>query len=209
MAAYTWGRSRDFASEGAQLSTPADPERSWGRSDFDRTHVFAAAFVFRPLEWQRGWRGALLGGWRLAGVIQIQSGTPVDVTMSAAALGAPGNAQRPDLVSRPSTLGATGPEQVYFDETAFSRPAAAAWGSLTRNAALSGPTYVNLDLSLAKQIHLGGRSSLDLILDAFNATNSPHFLNPSGLFGSATFGQVTRTVPGSERTLRLGARFQF
>ena len=114
-----------------------------------------------------------------------------------------------DRLSRPRVSGAAGPGQLFFDTAAFAAPARATWGNLTRNAALSGPTYANLDLSLAKRLRVSQSTSVEIFLDVFNATNSPHFLNPNGLVGSATFGQVTETPPRSERTLRFGGRVVF
>jgi hypothetical protein len=209
--AYTWGRSLDYASGSRPLSTPADPERSWGRSDFDRTHTLVLAFSYRFLFGgpAHRWHRHLTEGWRLSGILRAQSGTPVDVTLLGSTLGAPGNTQRPNVQGPPEIAGAYGPGQAFFAASAFSVPAAGEWGSLTRNAALTGPASVNLDLALAKELRLGDRLKTELRLEAFNLTNTPQFGNPDGVLGSASFGQVTRTLPESARALRLGARLTF
>jgi hypothetical protein len=145
----------------------------------------------------------------LIGFFVAQSGTPVDITASNALLGAPDNVQRPDMSFRPAIIGGTGPGQSYFDTAVFSMPVAAAWGNARRNAAVEGPGIFRLDMALAKDFSFGSQARLQLRTECFNVTNTPQYVNPSGEFGAATFGQVTATMSGSERTLRFGARFSF
>ena len=85
---------------------------------------------------------------------------------------------------------------------------------MTRNAGPRGPGYVNMDASVVKRIKANDRYTLELRVDAFNVTNTPHFANPGRDFGTATFGQVTNTLgPGDgatgPRLVRFGARFTF
>ena len=47
---YTYGRARDYANDNGGPSTPADPERSWGYGNFDRTHIYVSSFVW-SLPW--------------------------------------------------------------------------------------------------------------------------------------------------------------
>ena len=88
-------------------------------------------------------------------------------------------------------------------------PAAAAWGNVRRNAAVDGPGVVRMDMALSKDFSVGGEARLQMRAECFNITNTPQFVNPSGEFGAPTFGQVTATAAGSERSLRFGARFNF
>jgi hypothetical protein len=209
--AYTLGRSRDYASENGKLSTPADPERSWGRADFDRRHAFSTAIEIKPINpasLPQRLRG-LLKDWKLIGSFIAQSGTPVDITASNALLNAPGNSQRPNMSYRPTVLGGIGPGQSYFDTSVFSMPAAAAWSNVRRNAVVDGPGVLRLDMSLARNFALSGEIGIELRAECFNVTNTPQFVNPSGEFGAPTFGQVTATVPGSERSMRFSARVHF
>jgi hypothetical protein len=210
-AGYTLGRSRDYASENAMLSTPADPEKSWGRADFDRRHAFSTAVVFKSEEpnYSAKWLKGLLKEWTLSGFFVAQSGTPVDITASDALLNAPGNIQRPDMRFEPKILGGIGPGQSYFDTSVFSMPGAAAWGNVRRNAVVDGPGIVRLDMAFARNFKLGGEAGIEVRAECFNIMNTPQFVNPSGEFGTSTFGQVTATVPGSERSMRFSTRFHF
>ncbi|MPY89389.1 MAG: TonB-dependent receptor [Luteitalea sp.] len=206
---YTLGKSTDYANENGFISTPADRERSRGRSNYDRRHTYSASFVYE-LPFGHDGQGLarwVAGGWQLAGLFTAMSGTPVDIDMSGATLGAPNNTHRPNMVGEPRIIGDIGPGEQYFDPSAFEAPPAATWGNLTRHSSgVIGPGYVNLDLTLAKRFAFGARY-VELRIDSFNVTNSPHFNNPENTLGDTDFGQVTGAF--GERSFQLGAKFVF
>ena len=75
----------------------------------------------------------------------------------------------------------TGRPERWFDPGSFARPVAGFLGDLGRNTLL-GPAYVNLDLSLAKEIPLpelreGAR--LSLRFEFFNLFNTTNFNLPA------------------------------
>ena len=198
------------------IGTPADVNLSYGLADFDRTHSFVSSFVYElpVFKEAKGTMGAILGGWQVAGIFVAQSGTPVDIRAGGASLRAPGNQQRPNLNGSQNVLGDIGPGQQYFDTSVYSAPAANTFGNMTRNAGPRGPGYVNLDASLVKRIQARDRYALELRVDAFNVTNTPHFANPGRDFGTPTFGQINATLgPGDgatgPRLVRFGARVTF
>ena len=120
---YTLGRAINYSEE-TGVATPADLERSKGRPNFDRTHVFASSFIWDMPFFEEG-DGALhwiLGGWQVSGIFTAYSGTPVNFTASAATLRAPGNTQRPNVNGEPEVFGDIGPGQKYFDTSVFSAP---------------------------------------------------------------------------------------
>jgi len=150
----------------------------------------------------------------VSGIFVAQSGLPIDIRMSNANLRAPGNTQRPNLNGEQQVLGKIGPGQQYFDTSVYSAPAPNTFGSMTRNTGPRGPGYFNLDASVVKRIKVKTRVAVELRVDAFNATNTPHFNNPGDggtdatrQFGSPTFGQVISSF--GERFLRFGARVTF
>ena len=66
---YTLARAQNYQEETAGTFTPADIERMNGRASFDRTHAFAASFIwelpfFKQDKSALGW---ILGGWQLGG----------------------------------------------------------------------------------------------------------------------------------------------
>lgn len=206
---YTLGKgeSYDGGDSNGTINTPADIERSWGRTVNDRTHVFVSSFVY-GLPWRAdGIVGWLVNGWQVAGLFSAQSGTAVDITMPGALLRAPGNTQRPNMNGESEILGGIGGGQTWFDTSVFSDPAANTFGNLTRNGAgIDGPGYVNLDGSLVKRFGMGSKYG-EFRVDAFNVTNSIHANNPNGSYGNAIFGQITGSY--GERIVRFGLKFVF
>lgn len=213
---YTLGRGYNYfdGDSNGSIRTPADFERSWGRTSFDSTHNFTSSFVvllpWGPQgHWLRdGLVGRILGDWQVSGIFSATSGTPINFTASAAGLRAPGNTQTPDASGTPEVLGGIGTNELWFDTSVFSAPAAGTWGNVERNALLTGPAYVNLDASIVKIVRFGLRH-LELRADFFNATNTPHYNNPNGSFGDGNFGRITSTIGGTERVIRFGGRFTF
>jgi len=216
-SSYTLGRGWSYVNgdSNSVIATPADIERSWARTDQDRLHSLVESFVCQlPVGPDRRWLkdgplSQILGGWQVSGIFSAQSGSPIGITMSNANLNAPGNTQRPDVVGTPAALGAVGPGALWFDTLVFSSPANNAFGNATRNGVIDGPRYVNLDATLAKVFSFPHRVKGEFRADIFNITNTPHFSNPNGTFLGTTFGQITSTIAGSERSMRFGFRLLF
>jgi hypothetical protein len=211
---YTYSRSMDYANDNGGPSTPVRPELSWGRSNFDRPHVFVSSFVW-SLPWYKnrdaGFMHYLLGNWQVSGIYTYQSGQAIDVTMSAAALNTPGSTQRPNANGTPevlNTMGADGTYIQWFDSTAFSTPAANTFGTRTRNLGdILGPRYTNLDFSFSKQVGIGGPRMLEFRMDIWNLPNTLHLSNPNATYLGSTFGRITGGY--GERNMRFSARFIF
>jgi len=210
--AYTYSKTIDFASR-----QTFDLLRDKGRSANDLTHVFVQSYLYE-LPFGRGKAGrALLGGWQINGIVTSQTGAPLNITYSATALNAPGQNNQPNLVGtgKPEIFGKVGPGQLWFDVTRFAAPAPLTFGNLGRNI-LSGPGMVNLDFSLFRRFRVREGMNLEFRLEAFNATNTPHFANPITALGNADFGQVTSsndftdsTVDTDNRKVQIGLRFFF
>lgn len=209
---YTYGRARDYANDNGGPSTPAEPERSWGYGNFDRTHIYVGTFVW-SLPWYKdpdaGALRWILGNWQLSGILSLQSGQPLDITMSSgASLNTPGNTNRPNSSGTANIIGEYGPGKYYFDTSVFSAPAANTFGSRTRNMGdVRGPRFTNFDFSVVKQFGLGGTRSGEFRVDFWNLLNTVHMNNPNSSFGNAQFGMVTGAY--GERQMRFSARFLF
>ncbi len=147
----------------------------------------------------------VLGGWQLNGVFSSFVGRPFTVGAAAGALNAPGNAQTADQVKPVvEKIGAIGNGQQFFDATAFASPVGVRFGTSGRNL-LRGPGVVNLDLAVFRKFPIHERVSLEFRAEAANATNTPHFSNPSANINSTNFLQVTSALP-DQRQIRLGLR---
>src|SRR5439155_12632188 len=161
---YTLGRGWSYINgdSNTTISTPADFQRSWARTDQDRLHSFVSSFVYQlPIGPEQKWvkEGRLsqvLGGWQISGFFTVQSGSPIGMTMNNGAnLNAPGNTWRPNVSGTPAVLGGIGPDQLWFDTSAFSAPPNTTWGIAPFNVALDAPKYVNLDMTIAERSPAG------------------------------------------------------
>jgi len=212
---YTLGRGYSYntGDSNSGIPTPADFERSWARTDQDRLHSFVESFLYQlPFGPGRHWLTSgpashVLGGWQFSGFLTLQSGLPINFTMSNTNLRAPGNTQRPDVSGTPAVLGGIGPGNPWFDTSVFSTPANNTFGNAERNGVLDGPGYANLDATVAKLFSLSHGARGEFRIDVFNLTNTPHFNNPSGTYLGSTFGIVNSSF--GERSLRFGFKVTF
>ncbi|MGC8791816.1 MAG: TonB-dependent receptor domain-containing protein [Bryobacteraceae bacterium] len=197
---------------------------------WDQPHNFSVINI-TELPFGRGKRwatsgapSALLGGWQINAVFLAYKGNPFSVVSSTGPLNAPFNAQRADVVKpKPQKLGGTGPGQAFYDWTAFRPVTEPRFGTAAFNL-LRGPGLVNLDLGLFRIFRLTERLQLQFRAEAFNASNSPHFANPSNnidalrLYPDGSFRSGVFEVTGvrntgregvDERVFRFGLRLSF
>jgi hypothetical protein len=148
----------------------------------------------------------MLGGWQLNGIIQKQTGFPVNLTNSQLSILRLTN--RPNVTCDPNANAPRTVEQ-WFDTSCFvARPLAETNvpGNAGRNI-IRGPGFASADLSLFKNVRLGGTHRVQLRLEAFNAFNQVRFNNPSGAFNTGNFGRITSAQDG--RVIQLGVKYLF
>ena len=211
--AYTYGKAIDYAGDYGGLFINAIPELNRARSNDNPTHIFVQSYIYelpfgKGKPWMTSGVGAwVLGGWQINGILTLQSGLPLNITTSATPLNAPGNSNRPNLNGEPEIFGNVGAGQLWFDTSKFSAPASATYGTAGRNI-LSGPGFANFDFSAFKRFPITERIASEFRLESFNFTNTPHFSNPNGGFGTAGFGEVT-TAQQDQRQIQFGLRVTF
>lgn len=153
----------------------------------------------------------LLGGWQLNAQQVVLSGPPFSVTAPATSLNAPGSTQRADQV-KPSVAIHPHNTSQYFDTSAFAAVTTARFGSASFDS-LRAPGAANLDASIFRSFAYRERFKLQLRMEAFNLTNSPHFGAPNSTVGSAAIGTITSTSALSRtqdaRYFRFGAKCLF
>lgn len=215
--AYTWSKTinvagcNDEKSNCPSIPLPAFYGLNQGLAAFDRPQNFEAAFVAQPpfgagRHWFRtGFSSKLLGGWQVSGLFTSVSNTPVDMSADGTSLNASGNHQNPDRTC--STIGmpqVVGYGQNWFNTSCFSGVDTQRFGNSAQYI-FDGPHLYNLDAALFRTFKLSERFSLQFRAQAFNATNTPAFSNPSGGCGgipggaasgcdSSSFGQVRGTT---------------
>lgn len=141
-----------------------------------------------------GLASAALSGWTLNSILSVQSGMPITITQATNNNSFAGFAlQRPNLIGRPNLDRELRTPAHFINTAAFATAPQFAIGTASRNPA-RGPAYRNLDMALAKHIHLPGETSIEFRGEVFNLFNTPEFSQPNGSFGSAAFGSITSTV---------------
>jgi hypothetical protein len=137
---------------------------------------------------------AVLGGWALNTIFQMQSGMPVTVTQATNNNSFAGFAlQRPNLIASPALAPVLRTSAHYFNTAAFATAPQFVIGNASRNP-VRGPAYRDLDLALTKHTHLGEMADLEFRAEVFDITNTPAFAQPNGSLGSAAFGSITATT---------------
>ena len=196
---------------------PLDPGSEFDAATTDRTHIFNVSYVYEPpfvRTGTTGWRGALLGGWQLAGVTWIESGPAA--RLQAVSFNYDGtnfpSYLRPDQVGAPAAGDQDG--LLWFDPAAFVPPAEGAYGGAPV-AAIRLPGRHQWDFALSKTVPVAGAKRLQFRVDVINAFNQAQFLDVDTECVGATsctefspgFGRVTSTRP--PREIQLGARLDW
>ncbi len=219
-SAYTWSRLIDQT----QGQTPGDDnagsvfgtapghlnvDRSL--SDFDVTQSWRFNMIYQlpQMPGSAGIARAVLNGWRVGGILTLQSGQPfiqaVGSNISRSGVNNNGaGIDRPDLapgrnganIVSGTTAGCAGVKagqqlgtpNLYFDPCAFTLQAPGFLGTSGRNI-LRGPGFANVDLSLAKNFgikQLGESAGLEFRAEVFNILNRANFGEPNRTVFSGT-----------------------
>jgi hypothetical protein len=204
---------------GGQTMNNYDIWADYGPANWDVPHRFVASYIYDLPFLKTSSQPVLryvVAGWQIAGLTTLQSGTPINVTIGTdrANIGISG-LQRPDLIGPVPTLNCQqSPTNLdlinCFDPSAFALPTQYTFGNAPRNV-LRGPKMVITDLSLVKNVPVGGTVRVQIRAEIFNAFNNVNYGNPNAVFGSATFGRIsaTNTTYPNMRQIQLGAKLIF
>jgi hypothetical protein len=240
LAGYTWAHSIDLAPLCVLLNNtgeisdcfrdarnrPADR----GNSSYDVRHRFVLSWLY-DLPFGQGrnfgahWPAVVngvLGGWRLGGITQFQSGfhfTPGTGTDPAGSPSYSGYA-RPNLLGDPTNFSYGQAKQAalgcpvghqtlecFFNPAAFGYANPGQFGNAGRNV-VEGPGFLGVDLALHKEFRLAENKQLQFRAEFFNVLNTPNFANPVLVFESGTFAHLQSTN-GDPRDIQLGLKFVF
>lgn len=223
-ASYTWSHTLDDspgAFTGATVQLYYDPLADYGNSNQDQRQNFSFSTVYklpfgRGHRFGSGWSRPLdlaLGGWQTNVIALLETGTPVDLSITGAS-----PEDRPD-----QTGPITYPKSIsgyWFDPSAFSAnipttpgnygtPVYDRLGTLRRNQ-IFGPSSRTVAVGAQKDFHFTERITLETHVDAFNVLNTPQFTNPGGEVNAPqTFGKITGVEEYTNRQIQLAARLTF
>jgi hypothetical protein len=230
LAAYTWSHALGNASNanlGAQNNDSfrwiAHPEWEHGNLDFDVRHRFVASYIWDlPFGRDRalgsnasGVTNQIIGGWQLAGITMISSGTWYTITDSNGNFANSDGQQRPDSVAGQNALGKSCIAGTVFNTCAFTDPPLGSFGNVGQNT-VRGPGLQNWDMSLFKEFPFTESKRLQFRAEVFNLPNHANMLfakpgpqnsNNATAFGTPTFGFAT--AARAPRQIQFGLKFYY
>lgn len=215
-AGYTWSKSIDTASDefesggvGARPQNSYDERAERGRSTFDTRHRFILSYLYelpvgpgKPFL-QGG--GKLLEGWRIGGIVSLQTGVPLSPVFAVDPTGTGTNFSRPHQVCDPNQGAPHSPEK-WFNTECFERQPDFTYGSAGRNT-IDGPGITNVDFAIYKTTSFQERYAVEFRTEFFNIFNTTNFLLPNRVFDSPSFGRVFRAR--DPRIIQFSLAFSF
>jgi hypothetical protein len=212
-AAYTFSKSEaDFglndSSGGSSAFAVLDRNNrglDFAESDINRPHIFVANFIYNlpSLNGQNAWVKALAGGWELASIIQVSSGTSITPALNATSIsyadavdpnqsntlqggisgfGTGVANQRPIRVDGvPCRIDTT--EGSYLNPNAWTLVGFRIGETAPQKTTCEGPRTSNVDFSFYKNFSpkwltkswFGEGARVQFRLELFNAFNTPQF----------------------------------
>jgi hypothetical protein len=198
----------------------------WGLSQINLNNSFIGSVIYelpfgKGKHWGSSWSGpvnAILGNWELDAIQKVTSGFPVFVVDSNNTSGVNFendglSLMRPNQVCNPTMSNPTLSE--WFNTSCFAAPPAGELGNAKR-APVSGPDFVNTDMSVIKHFVLPWREGmrLDFRAECFNLFNHPQFASPVAAstgyadLASSSFGVISSTV-NNPRLFQLALKIAF
>lgn len=220
-ANYTFSKSIDDASDPGGTTNEAnlpqdvrDRDAERALSSFDHAHrLVASGVVELPFGRNRrflnrpGLISALAGGWKLTGIVTLQSGAPLTVNDSVdrANIGS-GPAQRPNCLRDPNLPSSERSVDRFFDTSAFTPAAFGTFGNCGRNIVI-GPDFKEVDLAAVKLFEFGESKTLEFRTEVFNLFNTPNFDVPNRFAFTPNFGKIFSAGPS--RQIQFGLKLAF
>jgi len=228
-ASYTLSKSTDYNSlneNTIRVQNSFNIAGDLAPSDYDARHRFVINTIYQlPFS-----GNAFAEGWQIGGIVQAQTGNPLNIVTNIPTFNGVVNTLRPDLIGK---LNDIGDPNKWFDNTVcdpriagsctassvFALPVSADgtfhFGNLPRNAVL-GPGFRNVDLSITKNTPVNGRQRVQLRIEIFNLFNTANYGQPGRIatVGSTSFGVITNTRfptgdSGSARQVQFAAKYLF
>jgi hypothetical protein len=222
---WTWshciGVFQGFDSKADQTSTMyGNLDFDRGNCDADRRHIVNITVVELTPKYSNRILRMVASDWQISGIyrfssgmpMSIQDGTGIDRELSGI------EHQRPNEILADPYTGLTGPNQPYFNVSAFADPALGTFGNLGWNSVV-GPTFWEVDMALSRIFRIREKQSIEIRADAFNLTNSfvsdpassaspgSAVVNPFQAINSPLFGVNNAAYP--TRKIQFALKYAF
>jgi hypothetical protein len=210
---YSWNRSLDDVPIVGGPQDPYNARADRGNSDQVRRHIFTFAGSYelpfgpgkRFLTSSHPLAKHLLGGWQVASIMYLRTGTPFSPSFTATLAGWRGG--RPDRVKDAPLYPQKKTMDQWFNPAAFTVPAPYTYGNAARNL-LFTPGDIVIDLSGLKDFALAERVKLQFRAEFFNAPNHFNWGGPAANISvPASVGRITSG--GEARVIQFGLKLLF
>jgi Carboxypeptidase regulatory-like domain len=218
-ASYTYSKSLDNASSFENALNPINFNATYGPSLYDARHRLVFSYVWElPVPKMEGFKGALLNGWQMSGIVTWQTGFPIRITsnddieqFSSLFFEAPGE---PNLVAPFRTQNARKNGGYVFDSNLFSNdpnaggPAYGTIGNAPRSLCCS-PGINNWDMGFFKGFNLGEKLRAEFRTEIYNVWNHTQLYSVDGNISDigGTFGQALHAR--EPREIQFALKFLF
>jgi len=172
-AVYTWSKSMTTANGDQDYQDPFNVRGlDYRAADWDRTHVFAANYVYDlpgPAKSFGGpkWLSYITDNYQLSGVVNVMTGAPITLNNNW-------NNFEPGAADGGNMWGII-PYYYSLDQNGnFITPPI---GTRMRGSQLRGGGLTNWDMSLFKNIPIRERYTIQLRFEAYNILNHPNFMD--------------------------------
>lgn len=209
--AYTWSKAMATSlSGGTNDNSFVRPDQynriaNYAPTSFDRRQILAINYVYNTPNMHRGnaFTHVITNGWQLSGVTQALTGSPFTPAFSVSGAG---NQNITGSNSEPARIGVVrGCDPYTHSSDPFNRLNAACFfapspGSIGLESGINtlyGPTQVNFDMSVQKEVSIKeGRMRFQFRVDAFNAFNHTNFSGYNGTLNYNAYPTANGIVTG-------------
>ena len=221
---YTWSHAMDTSdssNDGGSAMWQGHLKLDYANSGYDIRNRFVGSVTYElpKFDGRNVVVRQVLGGWQSNAIVDLRSGTPLNVTINSnlANVGGVGGSQRPNFVheshvtcSRATVTGSGGSTRnSCIDATAYANPTAGTFGNLQRNA-IYAPGVANTNFSLFKNFPIWESVAFQLRGEAFNVFNHPNPGSPNTTFGGSTFGFITgANTSFGARVMQIAGKINF
>jgi hypothetical protein len=234
-AAYTYGKSLDYASTFESLVNPFNPRIGRAPSLFDARHRFVFSYYWDlPVPKYEGFAGKVLNGWSVSGTTSAQTGFPIRITdqddnelYSSFDFETSG---QPNLIAPFKKLNPRNEGNLAFDPSSFSpgcidpadpnnlvdnplcsnEPGGVVLGTIGNapRTICCGPGVFQTDIGIFKNTNIGERYRVQFRAELFNVFNYAQFYQPDGnVTDGSDFGRVKRAR--DPRLVQFALKFYF
>ncbi|WP_263354768.1 TonB-dependent receptor [Acidicapsa acidisoli] len=193
---------------GNTFQNPANPSADRSYCGADLRNSFATSLVARTSPQGGSMMRALLGGWQIAPIVTVTSGSRFTPTTGTDNSWTGVGQDRPNLIADPYVRGQA--RAAWLNKASFQANPIGTFGE-TKPYSLVGPTYADIDAAVTRFFPLPETMQLEFRTECFNCVNHPNLLPGNGpanttLTGSL-FGAITTSNP--PRILQLSLKVHF